>query len=66
MVIPIDFDDESNEILGWLGDEVDEEDYYGDDLEDWLEDNDLDYIYDSEDDPDGWDEVDHYLEDDNE
>ena len=61
MVIPTtDFDDENEEILGWLGD--DDEEIYDDDLEDWLEENDMDYIFDAEDDPDGWGIVDHYLE----
>lgn len=61
MVIPTtDFDNENEEILGWLGDE--NEEIYDDDLEDWLEENDMDYIFDAEDDPDGWDTVDHYLE----
>lgn len=54
-------DDENDEILGWLGD--DEDEVYDDDLEDWLEENDMDYIFDVEDDPDGWGIVDHYLED---
>lgn len=48
---PNDFDDDE-----WEWNEEDEE------PEDWLEENDMDYIFDAEDDPDGWGIVDHYLE----
>jgi len=67
MTTPVLFDDDNDmdsplwyvppdDTSEWEWNEDDEE------PEDWFEENDLDYVYDDEDDLDGWDEVDHYLE----